>query len=67
MTFEEAFNLCMVQKILPKISGSSSETLEITPSIFEYINNYKIQNKEYMELSELDKMWKDVFPTSGEK
>lgn len=67
MDFDEAFDFCMVQKILPKISGSSSETLEILASIFEYINDYKIQNKEYMELSELDKMWKDVFPTSVER
>lgn len=35
-------------------------------SIFEYINDYKIQNKEYMEESELDKMSKDIFPTSWE-
>ncbi len=67
MDFDEAFDFCMVQKILPKISGSSSETLEILASIFEYINDYKIQNKEYMELSELDKMSKHVFPTSGER
>lgn len=66
MDFDEAFDFCMVQKILPKISGSSSETLEILTSIFEYINDYKIQNKEYMEESQLDKMSKDVFATSGE-
>lgn len=66
MTFDEAFDLCMVQKILPKIGGSSSDTLEMLASIFEYINDYKIQNKEYMEESELDKMSKDIFPTSWE-
>lgn len=66
MTFDEAFDLCMVQKILPKIGGSSSDTLEMLASIFEYINDYKIQNKEYMEESELDKISKDVFPTSWE-
>lgn len=49
MTFDEAFDLCMVQKILPKIGGSSSDTLEMLASIFEYINDYKIQNKEYMD------------------
>lgn len=66
MTFDEAFDLCMVQKILPKIGGSSSDTLEMLASIFEHINDYKIQNKEYMEECELDKMSKDVFPTSWE-
>lgn len=66
MTFDEAFDLCMVQKILPKIGGSSSDTLEMLASIFEYSNDYKIQNKEYMEESELDKMSKDIFPTSWE-
>lgn len=66
MTFDEAFDFCMVQKILPKISGSSSETFEILASIFEYINDYKISNKEYMELSDLDKIVKDIFPTSWE-
>ncbi|MGO5136807.1 McrB family protein [Clostridium butyricum] len=66
MTFDEAFDLCMVQKILPKIGGSSSDTLEMLASIFEHINDYKIQNKEYMEECELDKMSKDVFLISWE-
>lgn len=56
MTFGEAFDICVVQKILPKISGSSNETLEILLCLFELFNKYKISNKEYIEEKELKAM-----------
>lgn len=52
-TFDEAFDICLKQKVLPKISGSSSETLEVLVELFEYLNDYKFKNKEYPEVSEL--------------
>lgn len=49
MSFEEAFDLCIVQKILPKISGSSSEVLDMLFDIFELFNEYRFSNREYLE------------------
>lgn len=60
MTFEEAFDLCMVQKILPKISGSNNDTMIILEELFELINDYKIQNKSILEYDELEQMRKFV-------
>lgn len=53
MGFDEAFDNCIVQKILPKISGSNSEVLDILIDIFELINTYRFSNREYLEEKEL--------------
>ncbi|RII32963.1 ATPase [Clostridium chromiireducens] len=53
MSFDEAFDLCVVQKILPKISGSSSEVLDMLFDIFELFNAYRFSNREYLEEKEL--------------
>ena len=53
MNFEKAFDLCVVQKILPKISGSSSEVLDMLFDIFELFNDSKFSNREYLEEKEL--------------
>lgn len=53
MIFGEAFDICITQKILPKVSGSSNETLEILLNLFELFNDYKISNKEYIDEKEL--------------
>lgn len=53
MSFDEAFDLCVVQKILPKISGSSSEVLDMLLDIFESFNDYRFSNREYLEEKEL--------------
>ncbi len=49
MSFDEAFDLAVLQKILPKISGSSSEILEILIKLFELFNKVKFPSKEYLE------------------
>lgn len=46
----------LFKKILPKISGSSNETLEILLCLFELFNEYKISNKDYIEEKELKAM-----------
>lgn len=66
MDFDDAFDLCIVQKILPKISGSSSEVFDILTMLFELFNNCKIPNKEYMDETEFNKALKDIFATSCE-
>lgn len=66
MDFDEAFDFCIVQKILPKISGSNNEVFEILISLFEQINNCKMPNKEYMDESEFNKALEGIFPTGGE-
>ncbi|MZK69289.1 MrcB family domain-containing protein [Clostridium beijerinckii] len=53
MSFDESFDLCVVQKILPKISGSSKEVLDMLLDIFELFNNYRFSNREYLEEKEL--------------
>lgn len=53
MSFDEAFDLCVVQKILPKINGSSTEVLDMLLDIFELFNDYKFSNREYLEEKEL--------------
>ncbi len=53
MGFDEAFDLSVVQKILPKISGSSSEVLDMLFDIFELFNDYRFSNREYLEEKEL--------------
>ena len=66
MSFDEAFDFCIVQKILPKISGSSNEVFDILISLFEQFNNCKIPNKEYMDETDFNKELKDIFATSCE-
>lgn len=54
MSFDKAFDLCVVQKILPKISGSSSEVMDMLIDIFELFNSYRFSNREYLEERELN-------------
>jgi hypothetical protein len=56
MTFDEAFDLCLVQKVLPKISGSSNESLDMLFDIFELFNDYRFSNREYLEEKELKEL-----------
>ncbi|OOM78323.1 5-methylcytosine-specific restriction enzyme B [Clostridium puniceum] len=65
MTFDEAFDLCVVQKILPKISGSSSEVLDMLFDIFELFNAYRFSNREYLEEKELKEL-KEKITASNE-
>lgn len=56
MSFEEAIDICVFQKILPKFSGSSSEVMDILLDLFEICADYKAQNRQYLE-DEIDKMY----------
>ncbi len=56
ISFDEAFDICIVQKILPKISGSSSEVLDMLFDIFELFNDYKFANRECLEDRELSEL-----------
>lgn len=49
MTYEEAFDYCVTQKILPKISGSSDETLDILKELFSLFNNYNFRSNDYLD------------------
>lgn len=62
-TFEEAMDRCIVQKILPKISGSSNECFEALVDLFEYFTNVKFDNRNCLDESELDKKEKDIKKT----
>ena len=64
MTYEEAFDYCVVQKILPKISGSSEETLDILEELFTLFNNYNFENKEYLDNNDLKAMENSISNSS---
>lgn len=54
---DEAFDICIVQKILPKISGSSDDVKDVLIDLFEEFNlGYKFDNRDYIENSELKKL-----------
>lgn len=53
----EAFDICIVQKILPKISGSSDDVKDVLIDLFEEFNSgYKFDNRDYIENGELKKL-----------
>ena len=53
----EAFDICIVQKILPKISGSSNDVKDVLIDLFEEFNSkYKFDNRDYIEDNELKKL-----------
>lgn len=60
MSFEEAFDNCVVQKILPKISGSSNETLDILKELFSLFNDYKFDASGYLEENDIKAMEKAI-------
>lgn len=49
MDFNKALDYCIVQKILPKISGSNSDILEILVKIFNLLNNSKFNCENYLD------------------
>lgn len=54
---DEAFDICIVQKILPKISGSSDDVKDVLIDLFEEFNlGYKFDNRDYIENGELKKL-----------
>ncbi|MDU5105786.1 AAA family ATPase [Clostridium sp.] len=60
MSYEEAFDYCVTQKILPKISGSSDETLDVLKELFELFNKYNFENKEYLDNNDIKAMENSV-------
>lgn len=53
---EAALDLCIVQKILPKISGSGSEVLEALIELYDYLNITSYKKNSYMEEQQLNEM-----------
>lgn len=56
MDFDVAWDFCITQKILPKISGSGSEVLEILVKLFKHFNNIKSSYSDYITEEELKDM-----------
>ena len=48
-SFTQAMDYSIVQKILPKIGGSSGEVLDILVELFNTLNNTKYKNDGYIE------------------
>ena len=56
MDFDKALDYCIVQKILPKISGSNGEVFEILVKVFNMLNNTKIDVSGYLEQKQINEM-----------
>lgn len=56
MDFDKALDYCIVQKILPKISGSNGEVFEILLKVFNMLNNTKIDVSGYLEQKKINEM-----------
>ena len=56
MDFDKALDYCIVQKILPKISGSNGEVFEILVKVFNMLNNTKIYVSGYLEQKQINAM-----------
>lgn len=64
--FEEALDICIVQKILPKISGSSNDVKDVLIDLFEKLNSgYKFDNREYIEDDQLKKLENEIIKISS--
>lgn len=56
MDFDKALDYCIVQKILPKISGSNGEVFEVLVKVFNMLNNTKIYVSGYLEQKQINEM-----------
>ncbi|BCZ45824.1 hypothetical protein psyc5s11_18910 [Clostridium gelidum] len=58
-SFDQAMDYSIVQKILPKISGSGGEVLDILVELFNVLNNTKYKNDGYIEDEQIRAMEKE--------
>lgn len=56
LSFDEALDNCIVQKILPKINGSSNECYEVLLDLFQHLNKIDIKNRENLDDKELNEL-----------
>lgn len=56
MDNEASLDLCIVQKILPKISGSGSEVSEVLIELYDYLNKTSYKKNSYMEEQQFNEM-----------
>lgn len=54
LSFDEAMDNCIVQKILPKINGSSNECYEVLVDLLEYFNDIKLEDRDRLDDRKLD-------------
>ena len=59
-SFEQAMDYSIVQKILPKISGSGGEVLDILVELFNTLNNTKYKNDGYIENEQTKSIEKNI-------
>lgn len=56
MDFDNALDYCIVQKILPKISGSNGDVLEILVKVFNMLNETKFDATGYLDEKQINEM-----------
>lgn len=58
--FDKAFDICVVQKILPKLSGSNNDILEILIKLFNLFNKTSFGINEYYDESLIENIEEKV-------
>ncbi|MEN8075347.1 AAA family ATPase [Clostridioides difficile] len=56
MDFDKALDYCIVQKILPKISGSNGDVFEILVKVFNMLNDTKFDVSGYLDEKQINEM-----------
>lgn len=62
LDFEIAFDMAVTQKILPKISGSSQDVLDLLVDLFDNLNGCVTKGSTYLEDEDIKKMKKVAKP-----
>ena len=57
LDFEKAFDICIIQKILPKLSGSNNDVLEILIDLYNLLNNTTYNCEGYLDESYIKSMY----------
>ena len=70
LTFDKAFDICVVQKVLPKLSGSNNDILEILIKLYNLFNETNYKSNECfndLKMNEIENNINDSFKISCEK
>ena len=70
LTFDKAFDICVVQKVLPKLSGSNNYILEILIKLYNLFNETNYKSNECfndLKMNEIENNINDSFKISCEK
>jgi energy-coupling factor transporter ATP-binding protein EcfA2 len=71
MEFEAALDLCIIQKVLPKLSGSAKEVLDALVDLYNLLNGTKYKKDGFIEENQFKAMEEEIknskYVLTGEK